>query len=159
MQSTMRILSIKTVAHIKENFSFEHSSCYLWNVSSFFCLTPTCDVTLGTTGEVTLRQTHRPHAHVVGEWRPELNESQVIIRAEPGIVWVFDYLFDWYILLVAFFSIQVMISCYNKNTSKIHFKSTMIHSKKGNRQQDAMLGQTPYLFSIRPGRQACAINP
>ena len=103
MQSTMRILSIKTVEHIKENFSFEHSSCYLWTVTPFFCTTPTCDVTLGTTGEVKLWKANRPHALVVDDWRLELNKSQVII--ETRIVWVCNNRFDWYILLVAFLSI------------------------------------------------------
>ena len=99
----MRILSKKTVEHIKENFSFEHSSCYLWAVTTFFCITPTCDVTTGTTGEVKLWKAHRSHALVVGEWRLELNKSQVII--EIRIVWVCDNIFDWYVLLVAFLSI------------------------------------------------------
>ena len=143
MQSTMRILSIKIVAHILQNFFYD-SSFYLCNVSSFFCMTPTCDVTLGTTGEVKLWKAHRPHALVVGEWRLELNKSQVIIVAGVrSIVWMYDNLFDWYILLVAFLSIQVMISCYNKNTSKF-ISSLRCFTKKNKEresQQDALLVQ------------------
>ena len=126
----MRILSIKTVALILKNFFYD-SSCYLCNVSSFFCVTPTCDETLGTTEEVKLWKAHRPHALVVSEWRLKLNKCQVIIVAGVrSIVWMFDNLFYWYILLVAFLSIQVMISCYNKNKSIFFFKVYDVSQKK-----------------------------
>ena len=106
--------------------------CYLRNVSSFCCVSPASDVTLGILGEVKLWKTHRPHALVVGEWRLELNKSQVIVVIGVSIIfWVFDNLFDWYILLVPFLSIQVMISCYDKNTSKCISGPRRFTAKKG----------------------------
>lgn len=72
-------------------------------------MTPTCDITLGTLSEVELWKAHRPYALVVGEWRLELNKSQVIVVISmSSIFWVFDNPFDWYILLVTFLSIQIV---------------------------------------------------
>lgn len=75
-------------------------------------MAPACDETLSSNAKVKLRQAHRPHASIVGEWRLELNKSQVVVLVlMRSVARMLDDFFDWNVLLISLFPVQIMISC------------------------------------------------
>lgn len=75
-------------------------------------MAPACDETLSSNAKVKLRQAHRPHASIVGEWRLELNKSQVVVLVlMRSVARMLDDFFDWNVLLISLFSVKIMIPC------------------------------------------------